>query len=143
MDHKLNCVLLVDDDNLTNCFSNIVIKEAGCASHVEIKTSVEDALAYLVGCDCMTTQETEFCFPDLIFLDKNMPGKGGWDFIKLYKKLKDKFVKKPVIIMISSSIHLQDQVKAMRSAEVSDIVDKPLTIEILNEVLVRYFPGTF
>lgn len=132
--------MLVDDDDANNFYSNILIQEAACSCQVKTKTSVNEAFEYISGTGYMTKRETESPFPELIFLDINMPVKDGWDFLEHYKKMKAFLVKLPVIIMISSSCNPQDKIKAESIPEVADIYDKPLTSEIINTVLFKYFP---
>src|SRR5688500_20068236 len=83
MKQKLNCILLIDDDELTNFLNRMVIEEVDCASRVEIMQSARDALKYLTN----TTPEGNYPRPDLVFLDINMPAMDGWEFIEKYNQL--------------------------------------------------------
>ena len=66
MQTKLNCVLLVDDDEITNFLQKHVILRTGIAHNIHIAESVRD------GIDIVKEFEGSEN-PELIFLDLNMP----------------------------------------------------------------------
>ena len=49
MKKKLNCVLLIDDDEPTNYYNSLIIEETGCADHVQVVQSGQKALEYLTN----------------------------------------------------------------------------------------------
>ena len=46
MKQKLNCVLVIDDDEPTNFISRMLIENAGCAKYIYIAQSGKEALNY-------------------------------------------------------------------------------------------------
>ncbi len=87
--------MLVDDDIASSYYNETIIKDINAAIQVESKKSVDEAFDYLLRSDYMTKQGSLLPFPDLIFLDVNMPVMNGWDFIGHYKTMKHFFSKKP------------------------------------------------
>ncbi len=136
MKTRLNCVLVIDDDEPTNFFTNIILEEAGCFDHVKIMQSAQEALDYLRKSE---EPGNEHCYPspDLIFLDINMPAMDGWEFLGEYRKLSVK--EKVIVVMLTTSLFPEDRLKAEEIPEISGFENKPLTIEKLNLILEKYY----
>jgi len=128
---KLKCVLLIDDDAPTNFFNKLIIERAHVARNIETAQSVKQALQLLEH------PKQEACeSPDLILLDINMPGLNGWDFLEAYRDLHKEG---PVIIMLTTSVNPDDEVRAKKIDEVSGFRQKPLTMEVLDEIIEQHF----
>lgn len=131
MEKKLKSVLLIDDDEPTSFFSSLLIEDANCAEHIEIADSGQRALNLL--------SSHAIPSPDLIFLDINMPAMDGWEFLENYKKLPKEQQGKIVIIMLTTSLNPDDKEKASKIKEISGFETKPLTPELIDKILVKYF----
>jgi CheY-like chemotaxis protein len=141
MKQKLNCVLLIDDDEPTNFLSNMFIEDANCSKHIETTQSGQEALKYLS--DSLQAEDKSGPYPDLIFLDINMPAMDGWEFLDKYKNLKKEDQQKVVIIMLTTSLNPDDALKAYESPEISGFENKPITNEKLDKILKKYFADYF
>jgi CheY-like chemotaxis protein len=139
MKQKLNCILLIDDDEPTNFLNRMVIEEVDCASRIEIMQSARDALKYLTN----ATPNGDYPRPDLVFLDINMPAMDGWEFIEKYNQLPEEQKAKIIVVMLTTSFNPEDELKARKISGVSGFRNKPLTPEILNQVLQKHFPDKF
>ena len=139
MKQKLNCILLIDDDEPTNFLNRMVIEEVDCASRVEVMQSARDALKYLTN----TTPEGDYPRPDLVFLDINMPAMDGWEFIEKYNQLPEEQKAKIIVVMLTTSFNPEDELKARKISGVSGFRNKPLTHEILMQILQKHFPDKF
>ena len=139
MIQKLNCILLIDDDEPTNFLSGMLIEEANCSRHVQVIQSGKEALKYLTG----SKPDSSLPYPDLIFLDINMPAMDGWEFLDEYKALIKEHHKKIIIIMLTTSINPDDALRAYGMPEVSGFESKPITIEKLDKILKKYFSDYF
>lgn len=135
---KVNCILLVDDNPGDNTYHKIIITEANICNHIQIVTSGKEALDYINKAG-EPNQAEFFPKPDLIFLDINMPGMNGFDFLEEYKKIDEKLKSKVLIIMLTTSLNPDDKTKAMRYKEVKEFQNKPLTVEILHEIVEKNF----
>jgi len=133
MKRKLKSILLIDDDEPTNFFSSLLIEDADCTENIQIAESGQRALR-LLNSDALPT-------PDLIFLDINMPAMDGWEFLEKYKQLPKEQQSKIVIIMLTTSLNPDDREKASKIKEISGFETKPLTPELIDSVLLKYFPG--
>ena len=137
MKEKLNCILLVDDDEPTNFLSTLLIEEANCTQHLEITESGKKALDYL----CKSKKENDgagYFHPDLIFLDINMPCMNGWEFLEKYQGIKNRLYPCPVIIMLTTSLDPDDKQKALNIVDVAGFEHKPLTREMLERIIKNY-----
>jgi len=138
MNRKLNCILLIDDDEPTNFLSTMLIEEADCTCHLKISQSALTALNYLHAPE-ISADGKSFIPPDLIFLDINMPCMNGWEFVKEYKKLSLATQKKTIIVMLTTSLNPDDKLKAEAMPEISGFESKPLTKEIIAQTIKKYF----
>lgn len=134
MNKKLNCILLIDDDEIANYISASVVRRVDCAESVVTVQSGQAALDYLT-----TEVGGTFPQPDLIFLDINMPGMNGWQFLEHYQKLKKSQQGKVIVVMLTSSVNPDDLEKARSIHEISEFKTKPMTEDMLKEILAENF----
>lgn len=139
MKQKLNCIMLIDDDEPTNFLSTMLIEEAECTKHLRIVDSGTKAISYLQSTAACRDEKNYFLPPDLIFLDINMPRMNGWEFLDEYKKLENVNPVKTVIIMLTTSLNPDDKQRAESIPEVSGFEIKPLTNKMICDVLKKYF----
>lgn len=128
---KLACVMLIDDNVDDNFYHERVIKKNNAAHKVVSIESAREAIEYL--------KTEKNLRPDLIFLDINMPGMNGWEFIEEYEKLDERLRGKVVVIMLTTSDNPDDHARAKKMTVLADFKTKPLTKEMLNEIILKYF----
>ena len=140
MKKKLNCVLLVDDDESDNFFHKMVIEESGITDLIEIATNGKKAIDFLIKKGIYGKSGSLYSQPELIFLDINMPVMNGWHFIEEYQKLEDIKKGKIVVIMLTSSLNPSDNRKAIELLGPDCFKFKPLTLVMINEIMQLHFP---
>lgn len=140
MKKKLNCILLVDDDEGTNYFNQLIIAEMDIAEKVVVTWNGKEAIDYLTNQGDYVSNGRQFPQPDLIFLDINMPKMDGWDFLAAYEHLDEQQKAKIIIVMLTTSFNPNDQHRAAKISSVTDYKNKPLSEEIIREVVRKYFP---
>ncbi len=126
---KFKFLVFIDDDKATNIYHRFVVKESGLCETFEFFTSAYDALTFFES----LSQKDAPLVPDAIFLDINMPGMNGWDFLEKYEQLNIK--KSPSIIMLSTSLFALDREKAENMDIVHRMINKPLESQHLMEIL--------
>jgi CheY-like chemotaxis protein len=139
MKRKLNCILLIDDDEPTNFLNRLVIEEVDCTERIEIAQSGKEALEYLSLID----GDGNYPRPDLVFLDINMPAMDGWEFLAKYNQLPETQKAKIIVVMLTTSFNPEDEIKARNMEGVSGFCNKPLTPGMLRQILQEHFPGRF
>lgn len=134
MKSKLDSILLVDDDKMTNFFNKKLISSLDVTEHVCAVESGSEALEYLKGVESGVNPH-----PHVIFLDINMPGMNGWEFLENYWEL-DLILNNDVhVIMLSTSEDPADIEKAELLFGVSKYFAKPLTEDKVRDVIKRFF----
>jgi len=129
------CIMLVDDNENDNFFHEREIKKTYLETLVISKESGPEALEYLTS---MT--EKGNIKPILIFLDINMPGMNGWEFLIEYNKLEKEIQSAIIVVMLTTSDNPETKARALSYASVSDYIAKPLTkekMELINEKYLR------
>ena len=136
MKQKLRRVLLIDDHQADNFVHARILRKADCAEQIDVCETALQALDYL-----QTKVEGRFPRPDLIFLDINMPGLDGWEFLDECRKLPAERRGEVVIAMLTSLSRESVEQKLAAYPEVADLSPKPLTSERLLEILTQFFPS--
>ena len=138
MKTKINCVLLVDDDEATNFIHQHLIKEADFAEQVKIVENGLQAIDYL-----NSKHENDYVRPDLIFLDINMPVMNGWEFLEQYKQLDEELQGQMMVVMLTTSLNPDDKTNSESIGGIDHFMSKPLTVEMLDNLQSQLFvPGT-
>lgn len=126
---KLNCILLIDDDEVNNFVSSSNITLSGIAHKTKECLSGQDALDWLLQQQAAGDDQ----LPEAIFLDIRMPGMSGWEFLDNLRALRQngKFTsrKRMVIAMLTSSSYPDDITRSKRYKEVSSYISKPLGLD--------------
>lgn len=127
--------MLVDDNPDDNFFHHRVIEKATCTNFIIEKLYGNEALEHIKRRELHPELH-----PDLIFLDINMPGMNGWEFLEEYKKLPHELQSCTIVTMLTTSVNPEDEEIAKQLGSVSHFESKPLSTEILRRVLKKYFP---
>lgn len=128
-DRKLNKVVFVDDNPMTNQYHRLLWKETPFAEEIEFYPNAESALEALNSMDD---------YPELIFIDINMPRMDGHEFISVLNQTEKFLENKPVLAYLTSSKDIRDVVQADEN-QVANYYWKPLNKQILSEALKDLF----
>lgn len=139
MNKKLNRVLLIDDDEATNFLNRHVIENAGVADEIMTVLNGKEAIDFLSNKGAYEKNGPELPQPMLILLDINMPVMDGWEFLEAYQKLPEKQKCHTIVVMVTTSFNPDDRKRAERIAELADYRNKPLTPELLEELMTKFF----
>lgn len=122
-------VLLIDDEPMTNRIQSEMIHAADFAGEIAVCRNGREALAYL---DRALEEGT---WPEVIFLDINMPEMNGWEFLDAFRlrAYKDK----PFIFLQSATQNEADKKRVETYPEIIEFIKKPVNIEVLERLKER------
>lgn len=135
-------VLCVDDEQVTQMLNQVIFKRTGFCENVVTALNGKLGLDYfekLIESD--TAKET---VPQVILLDLNMPVIDGWEFLDKFKQQYHNKFPEISIFILSSSVDPKDMNKAAANSLVKGFVNKPLTIDAIEQLknhidLKQYF----
>jgi len=133
--YSLNCVLLIDDDEATNFYHTIVLEEACSWVQIRAVSSAKEGLDYLL----QRGEYVDYPQPGVIFLDLNMPGMSGWEFLDKYNELSTEIQGRSVVSILTTSANPDDRERAAAIPNVKEFVNKPLTPEVFWKVVNENF----
>jgi len=131
---------LVDDNESDNFLHSRLLKKAAIADNIEIALNGKEALDLLAGKGPYETPGRSDSQPELIFLDINMPVLDGWEFLEEYQKLDHNPDRKIVFIILTTSLNPADKMKADTLLHCGCFYFKPMTLSMINEILLNHFP---
>lgn len=131
--YKYKYVMLVDDSELDNFINQKIIETNYFASKVYVNSGSVSALEFLCNLT-ISGFETLHVFPEIIFIDINMPMMNGFQFIdNLKKRISNKQF--PVkLVILTSSDDPRDRSKAEKIDKDIIFLNKPLTQEMLRQL---------
>lgn len=126
-------IVLIDDDSTTNYLNKLIIERAALVDEVLTFESGQEALDYF-----KKNQSNEDI--SLVLLDINMPVMNGWQFLDQYQASNGSESNK--IVLLSSSINPADKQMAENKESVLDFKSKPLSVEMLNDLVTSYLKAS-
>ena len=121
-------VMLIDDNEIDNFINERMIRGCAFSEKIYVNSGTKSAIEFLKNIS--NTESTNLHYPELIFLDINMPLMDGFMFIEEFEKIKLKS-SRTRIILLTSSLSPEDELKSKKYNVVSNFVRKPLTEETL------------
>jgi response regulator RpfG family c-di-GMP phosphodiesterase len=124
-------ILLLDDNTATNYIHKKFISRSAYATNVTSFERGKDALSYLENIDNP--------FPELLFVDINMPTMSAWEFFASFRLIQRKEKERAICIILTTSLSPEDTEIVKDFEEVNDIMMKPLKPKALETVFSKYF----
>jgi CheY-like chemotaxis protein len=125
---KFNHIFLIDDDELFLMVTKIIMEDEDFAEEIHIFEHAKEALDHLKN-------SSEEDYPELIFLDINMPMMDGWEFMDALEE--ESLVNKLKIYITSSTINPIDLDKAEKNPFVTAFMSKPIDPAKLKTIVER------
>ncbi len=131
--HSHPIIAVVDDDSVYQFTASRTLKATHLAHEILQFQNGKEALAFL-----RAGATPDRLLPDIIFLDINMPITDGWGFLEEFHELKKTLGKEIKIYMVSSSIDPRDLNRARNIPEVTEYMEKPISMSKFSELLLKW-----
>lgn len=122
--------LLIDDEEVFNFIHTQVIQLIEPNAQIKEIRSSTSALEFI-----RTSNGQSEEFPDVIFVDINMPEMNGFELLEELQKLSSTFVTKPHIYMVTSSLFESDRKRAETYSILSGFMEKPISATEVQKVV--------
>ncbi len=132
MEKQYHCVMLVDDDEISNFISEKIIRNLNIANSIKVVSNGKLALHYVK--ESCEHADLQILCPDFILLDINMPVMDGFQFLDEFSKLSIPGYDKIKIIILTSSNNPKD-VASAEKYKIDGYINKPLTKEKLENAV--------
>jgi CheY-like chemotaxis protein len=129
----MNKIFCIDDDPVTMILNKIIITKSSKDINIESAVDGLEAINYYASL-VNSSEEERLNYPELIFLDLDIPYMYGWDFLDEFIKKYYPFFPKTKVVILTSSINPKDEERARKYSIVIDFFSKPLTFSIFNKI---------
>lgn len=130
---KLDTVMLIEDDVITNYINSRLIQNLKISDHIEVKKTGSEALQYLDW-----KLDNAMPCPELILLDINMPEMNGLEFLIEFRKMNFSNKNKVEVILLTTYSHIRDYDQFIQ-LDIHSFLIKPLTKNQLIPMLKKFF----
>lgn len=129
-DYRFSSVMIVEDNPTDIFILEKTLDIKNFAREIIKCTSVAEALDYIrVG-----SQEFPEKMPELIFLDVNIPGMGGLEFLKQLNTLSENNSKKFKVVVLSCSDNQDVILQVEENENVVKFFPKPISLKDLDSI---------
>ena len=126
-------LLVIDDDPIHHTIVGLLLQKVSPPVKHHAFLDASDAFYYILKNNTLNS------LPDLILLDLDMPLVSGWGFLELLETISDSLDKKTDVIILTSSIDANIRKKAAKYNCVKGVFSKPLSEEMLSDILSSAF----
>src|SRR5687768_110485 len=125
-------ILLVDDEQVFHFLNSKVIELSGFECKVQTAANGQEGIDIISGCLRVGT-----AFPDVIFIDLNMPVMDGFEFIRFFQSMEFPQKEKTTLVVLTSSVDLKEREIAI-GLGIKHFISKPLTKEEFEKVMFDF-----
>jgi CheY-like chemotaxis protein len=130
---KYSTAMLIDDSEIDNFINLKMLEGCNFADHIYAHTNGKSALEFLKNIERMGNKDN-FLFPEVIFLDLNMPVMDGYQFIDEFGKMQDSLKNRTKIVILTTSLNPSDLERSKKYPQIIKFVNKPLTSQTLDSL---------
>jgi CheY-like chemotaxis protein len=130
---RYSTAMLIDDSEIDNFINLKMLEGCNFAERVYVHTNGRSALEFLKNIERMGEKEISL-FPEVIFLDLNMPIMDGYQFADEFEKIPDLLKAKTKIVVLTTSLNPQDTEKSKKYPQIISYINKPLTCQSIGSL---------
>lgn len=124
--------MVVDDDPENNNLCKLVIYRSFANCDIKVFSLAPMALEFI-----QSEYSVQHPIPTILFLDINMPGMNGWEFLQRFNRYDEAIKNQFNIFILSSSEDTLDKEKAIFTSHVDQYIPKPISKDKLNQILTH------
>ncbi|MCH8319153.1 MAG: response regulator [Bacteroidetes bacterium] len=128
--------MLIDDNEIDNFINKKLLEAENFSEKILVYTSSISALEFFKNIRSNNGLPGEL-FPDMMFLDINMPIIDGFQFLEEYERINKNYKSDCKIVILTTSINPKDVEQSQENKHVVQFVNKPLTSELLSELKLQ------
>ena len=125
---KFNRVMIIDDMEIDRDVQRMLMSNANFAHTVDARSNAAEVVAELRGIKRLDE------VPDLIFLDLQMPGMNGFEFLKEFETMPEYIKNKCRIVIVSGNADKKVVDITYTNPSVIEYVEKPLDANDLRKI---------
>ena len=133
IEQKLRFLIFIDDDPTSNYIHELVLNNLKI-SNTHFFLSAKECLEFL----SKQQESKNIEIHDIIFIDVNMPGIDGWQFIETYQKQLKTNKNQQFFVMLSADLNHNDIEKSKEYKNVKDFLIKPLSEKIFTKFFQKH-----
>ncbi|MBU2061288.1 MAG: response regulator [Bacteroidetes bacterium] len=119
-------IWVVDDDQIYKTIIKKIIDKSAIFDATTTFSNGKEAINAL-----KVAISNKEILPDIVLLDIEMPVMDGWGFMEEIAEIKDSIPQRLIIYISSSSIAIEDKLKAKNNPNIVGYMSKPITIDDL------------
>jgi CheY-like chemotaxis protein len=127
--NKFRCILIIDDDEVSNYLTEITIRNESLTERIETALNGEEGLMKF-----KKLSKNGNAIPDLILLDISMPVLDGFGFLQKFNELE--IDHKPKVVMLTSS-HNPKDILRVKEFNITGYLNKPFSAAELRHLINR------
>ncbi|WP_136669243.1 response regulator [Flavobacterium sp. H122] len=121
--------LLIEDNSIDQLITSKLINRITGTHEINIVENGREAIKWI------SYNRIDFDKSLIILLDINMPEMNGFQFLNEFESLPENLKKETQIFMLSSTLNNDDIEKIKNSARVKTLLEKPLSIQKLEQFI--------
>lgn len=125
--------LIIDDNKIDQLVTGKLLRTKLEATNIMVFNNGKEALTWI-------QKDSDTDLPMIIFLDIKMPTMNGFEFMDNFNLMDETIKKHTRVFMLSSSLNPEDIERAIRYEHVDTILEKPLSVDQLGNLIDDLVP---